>query len=93
MKTTFSVALVTPQNGVDSLWLEVDLPFAPSMDMEFAHPVWGEHGRKPLSISFNLERLSFYVCFENEEFPDGNAQKERRDIYTSEGWKLPYKSH
>ncbi len=76
---------MTPENGVYFARLEVDLPFAPSMDMQFEHPVWDE-GRNPVSIDFNLEQLSFFVQFEQDTLPDREALKERCEMYKYHGW-------
>ncbi len=85
MKTTFIVLLVTPESGIRSAHLEVDLPFAPSMEMQFNHPVWNE-GRKPVRVEFDLEQLSFHVQFESDQLPNKEALKEHCETYQCHGW-------
>jgi hypothetical protein len=85
MKTNFQVALVTPESSVRFARLEVDLPFAPSMEMQFDHPVWKE-GRKPVCIEFDLEQLSFFVQFEQDKLSDQEALKEHCETYKYHGW-------
>ncbi len=85
MKTIFQVPLVTPESGVRFARLEADLPFAPSMEMQFHHPVWKE-GRKPVRIEFDIEQLSFDVWFEQDHLSDKEALKEHCETYQHYGW-------
>jgi len=87
MKTIFRVLLWTPESGVRSAEIEADLPFAPSLEMQFVPPVW-KNGRKPAIVAFDLEELSFYVDFESDELPNKEALKESCETYRYHGWKF-----
>ena len=67
--------------------LEVELPFAPSMDIEFAHPVWHD-GRKPAAIAYILDDDLFYVTFPQDDLPNAAARPQHAEMYTLHGWTV-----
>jgi hypothetical protein len=88
MKTTFHVDFWNQQGGsLGYARLEVDLPFAPHMEMQFEHPVWHE-GRKPVAVSYNLEEGSLYVVFDHDTLPDPQHLQQHADPYRSHGWTV-----
>ncbi len=88
MKTTFHVGFLDQQQGGSTGYarLEVDLPFVPSIDIEFEHPVWHD-GRKPRSISYNLENGSLFVVFDPDMSDEANLQQ-AADRYRDHGWTV-----
>lgn len=89
MKVTFDVTFQNSDGGGGSLGfarLEVDLPFAPSTDMEFEHPVWHE-GKHPISITYNIENEDFLVTFETEHLTRAQYAQHRQ-IYEGHGWTV-----
>lgn len=67
--------------------LECELHFAPSVDIEFEHPVWHDT-RKPKAISYNLDDGSFYIVFDHEVVESKNQLDRLKAIYEHHGWML-----
>lgn len=62
--------------------LEIDLPFAPSCEIGFEHPVWHDP-RKPKEISYNMENAEFFVEFATEKL-----ESHTHGMYESHGWTV-----
>jgi hypothetical protein len=84
-KTIFNVTFYLSQNGgiCGYARLEVNLPFAPSHDIEIEHPVWKEP-KKVKNISYNINEDYFFVDFEivTIDTPDSKT----KDVYSNHGW-------
>ena len=60
-----------------------DLPFAPSPELDFEHPVWDD-ARQPSVVSYNLEDHSFCVMFIEKSSKAEIAQVKK--VYDGHGW-------
>jgi hypothetical protein len=89
MKVTFNVSFVSQRNeGVlGCARLEADLPFAPTKELEFEHPIFNGP-RKPASVSWNLADQSFYVGFGVDELPSKEQYEDHAQSYRDSGWTL-----
>lgn len=67
--------------------LELELPFAPTPEIEFEHPAWGE-ARKPTLVIFDLGSQSFLVSFGIEELDTQADWESEADVYRKAGWTL-----
>lgn len=88
MRTIFHVGFLA-EGGGGSLGyarLEHDLSFAPTKDIEFEQPVWGS-GRKPTSVTFNLEESYFYVDLGFDRVSK-NELASHAQMYRSHGWDI-----
>lgn len=89
MRTKFTVCFRAKDydGALGEAVLELDLPFAPSPQIEFEHPVWGE-ARKPSLIIFDLETHSFLVGFGIEELGSKAKWQAEADLYRRHGWTV-----
>ena len=69
--------------------LDFELPFAPTPEIEFEHPTWGE-ARKPTLVIFDLESRSFLVSFGIEELDTKAEWVSEADVYRKHGWTVRY---
>jgi hypothetical protein len=67
--------------------LECELPFSPTPEIEFEHPVWGE-ARKPTLVIYNLEDGSFLVGFGIEELESKGKWEGEAELYRQHGWTV-----
>jgi len=67
--------------------LDVDLPFAPSSEMAFEHPVWKD-SRRPLTVIYNIEDSSFLLSFSTEELESEDKIQQQKEVYQAHGWKV-----
>lgn len=88
MKITFQVTFVSKNPAVYGGFarLEKDLPFAPTMEMDFEHERFDEPSRKPTSISFNLEDDSFFVTLGDIECATLAECEKARGYFADDGW-------
>ncbi|GEM_PF-4726601 len=89
MRTKFTVCFRAKDydGALGEAVLEVDLPFAPSPQIEFEHPVWGE-ARKPSLIIYDLATRSFLVGFGIEELGTKAKWQAEADLYRHHGWTV-----
>ncbi len=89
MRTRFTVCFrARDYDGVlGEAVLECDLSFAPTPEIEFEHPVWGE-ARKPTLVIFDLEDQSFLVSFGIEELGAKAKWQNEADMYRKHGWTV-----
>jgi hypothetical protein len=64
-----------------------NLPFAPSSDVEFEHPVW-HSSRKATRISWNTETQSFYVALAEERCETREQCQAAKQMYATHGWSI-----
>jgi hypothetical protein len=86
-KTTFNVDFIAENCHQGYARLEIKLPFAPTLDIEFAHPVWHD-ARKPVSITYNIEDSDFYVILPEDKLDSKDHLKQRKEIYKDHGWTV-----
>lgn len=67
--------------------LELELPFAPNLDIAFDHPVWHEP-RKATAISFNVSDGTFYIALGIDELHSKKEINKHCDMYTLHGWTV-----
>ena len=87
MRTIFHIDFWGKDEGggmLDFARLEVDLPFSPSIEMEFEHPIWAD-SRKPIHVSYNIESEAFYAAFERERLDPAHLD-DRIKSYVAQGW-------
>lgn len=90
MKTIFHINFVSViTEGEGSLGyarIEYDLSFVPTEDIMFEQPVW-DNGRKPTSVSFNLEEASFYVHLGSDRISKDELASHAQ-MYRSHDWDV-----
>jgi hypothetical protein len=67
--------------------LELDLPFAPTADIEIAHPVWKEP-RKPTHVIYDVHDQQFFVTFGEEQIRSSEHREAIKQTYAAHGWKV-----
>ena len=67
--------------------LEYDLPFAPTPEVEFEHPVWGG-ALRPTLVIFDLDSQSFLVTFGIEELETKDRWQSEVELYQKHGWTV-----
>ena len=87
MRTRFTVCFRARDydGALGEAVLECDLPFAPTPEIEFEHPAWGQ-ARKPTLVIFDLEDKSFLVSFGIEELEAKVKWQSEADLYRKHGW-------
>lgn len=88
MNAEFTIVLADPhKDGTDGLAkLEVDLPSAPTLEMEYSHRIWHEP-RKPTSVVYDVEDATYYVRFGCHEIDRADAPRVV-EAYRSTGWTV-----
>ena len=87
-KTTFCIRFfIEHQGSQGSATLDIDLPFAPSSNIEFEHPTW-KNPRKPLSVSYNINDSTFYINLGTDELKSGDDVQSHKKMYESHGWSV-----
>ena len=88
-KVILSVNFLDKQQNchAGSARLEVQLPFAPTADIAFGHPVWHEP-RKPEGVSFNLETGEFFANFGIDSLPSNEEVIRHAEMYKREEWEV-----
>lgn len=69
--------------------LEIELPFAPTTDIEFEHRTW-HNARKPRFVSYNLEDQSFFVILDEVRLPSIKDVAAEAEMYRTHGWELEF---
>jgi hypothetical protein len=89
MKTKFTVCFrAKDHDGVlGEAVLDVELPFAPTPEIEFEHPTWGG-ARKPTLVIFDLGTESFLVSFGIQELDTKEQWAQEADAYRKAGWTV-----
>ena len=89
MRTRFTVCFRAKDHdgALGEAVLEIDLPFAPTPQIEFEHPVWGE-AREPTLVIYDLGSESFLVSFGIEEFDTKAKWETEADAYRKHGWTV-----
>ncbi len=67
--------------------LEVDLPFAPTAQVQFEHPVWAE-ARESALVIYDLGSESFLVSFGIEELDTKAKWESEAETYRKHGWTV-----
>ena len=65
--------------------MAVELPFCPTKDFAFEHPVWSD-GRTPRSVTFNLATGIFLVVMPEEDGESLDNVETQKQLYASHGW-------
>ena len=89
MRTRFTVCFQAKDHdgALGEAVLEVDLPFAPTPQIEFEHPVWGE-AREPKLVIYDLANDTFWVSFGTEELDTKAKWESEADAYRKHGWNV-----
>jgi hypothetical protein len=83
-----SVNFLDKQNcHAGSAWLKVELPFAPTADIAFEHPVWHK-SRKPEHVSFNLETFEFSVNLGSDPLQSTEEVIRHAKMYEGHKWEV-----
>lgn len=94
MKCQMSVVIQTERSGFRTLLCSVDLPFPPSVDQEFAYPLWNSP-KKPTSVTFTLDDgedspvLSTISIRFMEELAQEMSLDQHAQLYIDRGWEAP----
>lgn len=88
MRTIFHVDFLAGDAGgsLGFARLEQDLSFAPTKEIEFEQPVWSS-GRRPTSVTFNLEASSFYVTLGFDKMAKDQLVSHAQ-MYRDHGWDV-----
>jgi hypothetical protein len=89
MRTRFTVCFRARDydGALGEAVFEVDLPFAPTPEIEFEHPVWDE-ARKPSLVIFELKEERFLVSFGIEELNTKAKWEGEAEMYRKHGWTV-----
>ncbi len=90
MKATMEVAITKGQGGIRFAHLEVDLPFAPSIDMPVWHIAWKDSRKvKGISLQFDEDnKPSIIVNLEPESTRTEEEQTMLIEQYKGHGWTV-----
>ena len=86
-KTTLHVDFIIKNGGGECGFtdLQVELPFAPTLDVEFDHSVWMDT-RKPIGVFYDLDKGTFYVKLEPQLVDGKDEARVYFDTYEAHGW-------
>jgi len=89
MRTRFTVCFRAKDHdgALGEAVLEVYLPFSPTPQIEFEHPVWGEP-REPTLVIYDLAKGTFWVSFGIEELDTKAKCESEADAYRKHGWTV-----
>jgi hypothetical protein len=92
MATTFRAVLrIDFRSTEPGRWgyatLAVELPFAPSLDIEIAHVTWHE-AKRPKSVTYHIESGDFDVFFGTVAHSNEEQLKANQNMYEAHGWTV-----
>ena len=67
--------------------MQLDLPFAPTMDIGIEHAVWHEP-RRPVSVSYSVEDDRFFVHLGFDRLTSKEARQTHAEMYRAHGWEV-----
>ncbi len=93
MKAILNVLVVTEGNGgAQEMWKTIDLPFAPSLEMEVECSPW-DSPRKVKGVRLCLDpdddQPYLFIWMGREEVDTDEQKESRIERYESHGWKEP----
>ena len=91
MKTEMTVAITKPGGGVENVFKEVDLPFAPNIGMEIWCAAWKSQRKvENVTLSFDqdYEGASLSLYMGNDKTNNEEEQNRLVEMYKGQGWTL-----